>query len=162
MKAAFLKSAASLGVGLWPGAPGTYGSALTAGLAWLWLAAGGGGFKGPWFAVFLLVLALAAVAASQGALNARVFGPGKDPSAVVIDEAAGQMVALWGVVEPGWALLAAFGLFRLFDVWKPFPINVSQRLPGGWGIVVDDILAGLAACGVLRLFVWLWPVFTLN
>ncbi len=74
-----------------------------------------------------------------------------DPGAVVLDETAGQWVALavWNIVHPGslaaGTLAASFVLFRLFDVAKPWPIRALERLPGGWGIVADDVAAGLAA-----------------
>jgi phosphatidylglycerophosphatase A len=68
-----------------------------------------------------------------------------DPSSVVIDEVAGMLVAL--IAAPaglGWAGVL-FLLFRVFDVWKPYPIGRLQDLPGGWGIVADDLLAGVYA-----------------
>lgn len=74
-----------------------------------------------------------------------------DPSAVVLDETVGQWVALavWTWVSPTSLTLAnlaiSFLLFRLFDVVKPWPIRRLERLPGGWGIVADDVAAGLAA-----------------
>ncbi len=74
-----------------------------------------------------------------------------DPGAVVLDETAGQWVALgvWTSVYPGvlaaGTLATSFVLFRLFDLVKPWPIRALERLPGGWGIVADDVAAGLAA-----------------
>jgi phosphatidylglycerophosphatase A len=63
-------------------------------------------------------------------------------------------------VVPVWvALLAGFALFRLFDIAKPLGIARLQRLPGGWGVVVDDLAAALAACATLHLGVWLWSHF---
>ncbi|MCB2185120.1 MAG: phosphatidylglycerophosphatase A [Deltaproteobacteria bacterium] len=145
----------SLGVGLWPGAPGTYGSALTAaavgGLTW----AGGQPLAGVWFWLALaLVTGLALYSVAQ-ALRRRVFGSSHDPGAIVIDEAAGQLVALYGVSGFGWELFLGFLFFRLFDIWKPFPVYQSQSLPGTWGVVTDDLLAGVYALGALRLAAWL-------
>ena len=77
---------------------------------------------------------------------------GHDAHPIVIDELVGQILALMLQPKVWWAMLASFVLFRLFDIWKPFPIGVSQRLPGGWGVVVDDVLAGIYA-GVLALIV---------
>ena len=75
----------------------------------------------------------------------------KDPQFVVIDEVAGQLVALIGV-PLGWkSFLAGFILFRVFDIWKPFPIRRLERLPEGTGIVVDDLGAGLYALVVMHL-----------
>jgi phosphatidylglycerophosphatase A len=69
---------------------------------------------------------------------------GHDAHSIVIDEVAGMLIAVWAVplgTKP-WAVLGiAFVLFRIIDVWKPFPIRQSQRLPGGLGVMVDDILA---------------------
>jgi phosphatidylglycerophosphatase A len=66
-----------------------------------------------------------------------------DPHAVVIDEVTGYLIAVACLPHHWFYPLAAFFLFRLFDIWKPFPINRSQNLPGGWGIMVDDVLAGI-------------------
>lgn len=86
---------------------------------------------------------------------------GHDARPIVIDEVVGMLTTVWGVSlgsRPILALGLAFLLFRLFDIWKPFPINESQRLPGGWGVVVDDLLAGVAANVVLRIGVgWVSP-----
>lgn len=78
-----------------------------------------------------------------------------DPGAVVLDEVAGQWVALLVIVaatagRPRWGIYAlSFFLFRVFDVLKPWPIRALERLPGGLGIVADDLAAGLAA-GLLQ------------
>jgi phosphatidylglycerophosphatase A len=143
-------------VGLLPGPAGTYGSLLTCALAGAWLAAGGAALAGPWYGLALLGAAALAVAISEAALRGRVFGPGHDPGQIVIDEMAGQLVALYGVGSLGWEMLAGFLAFRFFDIAKPWPVGVSQRLPGGWGVVVDDLLAGLYALALVRLLaLWL-------
>jgi phosphatidylglycerophosphatase A len=77
-----------------------------------------------------------------------------DPGPVVLDEVAGQWLALLVLVAAGHTpalaeVLAAFLLFRAFDVLKPWPIRALESLPGGWGIVADDLAAGLAA-GVIE------------
>jgi len=75
----------------------------------------------------------------------------KDPQFVVIDEVAGQLVTLIAV-PLGWkTFLAGFILFRVFDIWKPFPIRRLERLPEGTGIVVDDLGAGLYALAIMHL-----------
>jgi phosphatidylglycerophosphatase A len=72
----------------------------------------------------------------------------EDPGFVVVDEVAGQWIALIGV-RPDWAhALLALALFRLFDIWKPWPVRLLERLPGGWGIMLDDVAAGVLALGV--------------
>ena len=76
-----------------------------------------------------------------------------DPNRVVIDEAAGMLIACFLVPKSfGW-LLAAFVLFRLFDIGKWFPMKQLERLPGGWGIMADDLAAGLIARAIL--FLWM-------
>ena len=73
----------------------------------------------------------------------------KDPQIVVIDEVVGQWIAL-AAVPFGWKqALAAFVLFRLFDITKPGPVRWLEKLPGGWGIVMDDVGAGVLAALVL-------------
>ena len=76
----------------------------------------------------------------------------EDPPRVVVDEVLGQWLTLAGASSLNWkSWLAAFFLFRLFDIWKPTPVNRLEALPGGWGIVADDLMAGLY--GALVLFV---------
>ena len=83
---------------------------------------------------------------------------GHDAHPIVIDEVAGMLVAVLGVNHASGSPLlflgAAFLLFRFFDIVKPTPIRQIQELPGGWGIVADDVLAGVATNLVLRLAVW--------
>ena len=81
---------------------------------------------------------------------ARAYGS-KDPQFVVIDEVAGQLVSLIAVPLAWKTFLAGFILFRVFDIWKPFPIRRLERLPEGTGIVVDDLGAGLYAFAVMHL-----------
>jgi phosphatidylglycerophosphatase A len=70
----------------------------------------------------------------------------KDPGSAVIDEVSGTLIAVGFVLDSGWlAVIAAVLLFRLFDIWKPGPVNTVQNLPGGLGIMADDVLAGFAA-----------------
>ena len=81
---------------------------------------------------------------------------GKDPSVVNIDEAEGMWLSVAFFPQAAaWPWLAvAFLVFRLFDILKPFPANVSQRLPGGFGIMADDLVAGLYTNLVLRMAAW--------
>jgi phosphatidylglycerophosphatase A len=105
-----------------------------------------------------LVLTLGAVWAAERVVKETDL---KDPSFIVIDEWAGIWIALTpllftGIPQPQplslWVarLAVPFLLFRLFDIWKPGAIDSAQRLPGGWGVVMDDVLAGLLA----GLIVW--------
>ncbi|MBU1337651.1 MAG: phosphatidylglycerophosphatase A [Acidobacteria bacterium] len=76
----------------------------------------------------------------------------KDPPEIVIDEVAGQMIPLF-LLKPDWGLLiAAFLLFRAFDIFKPFPVNRAENYPGGWGIMLDDIAAGLYTGILINLY----------
>jgi phosphatidylglycerophosphatase A len=150
--------ATGFGSGLSPVMPGTAGSivglAIGFGLTRL-LASHGSSIE---VALGLLTSGLAV-----GAIGVAVSGPvcraleADDPGCIVIDEISGQLLACAaiplvplksaGSVVAAWA--AAFVLFRLFDILKPGPIRPLQRLPGGWGVVIDDVAAGLAAAVVL-------------
>lgn len=134
--------ASGAGAGYAPKAPGTVGS-----LAALLL--GAAAMTGPrWL---LPLLAAAAALAGLAAIPRAGVAPGADPGWVVIDEVAGQCIALLGLggalTWPG--LLVAFALFRLFDIAKPGPIGWADRQPGAFGIMADDILAGVAAALML-------------
>lgn len=133
------------GCGYSPVAPGTAGS--LGALAPAFLLAGYAGFQ-PWhFAVLAAALTPPAIWAAGRV--ARDCGK-KDPSLVVVDEVAGQWLTLAGATALNWkSWLAAFVLFRLFDIWKPFPVRGFEALPGGLGIVADDLAAGLYGALVL-------------
>lgn len=128
------------GVGYCPVASGTMGSAVAL-LGYLALPLQPGLQLGVIAGLTLVGLWASAVVA------ARVGD--QDPGQVVIDEAAGMLIASFMVPKSiGW-LAAAFVLFRLFDVGKWFPMKQLERLPGGWGIMADDLAAGLLARVVL-------------
>ena len=76
----------------------------------------------------------------------------KDPQQVVFDEAVGILMTLAGVPVHMKSIAAGFILFRIFDIWKPFPIRQIETLPGGLGVMLDDILAGIYANVFLRMF----------
>lgn len=82
---------------------------------------------------------------------------GEDPQFIVIDEWAGMLIALTGLAGHQFGLaLLAFALFRLFDIMKPGPVGQAERLPGAWGVMLDDIVAGLlAALGIQLLLLLL-------
>jgi len=124
-------------IGYFPVAPGTAASAVALLLYLL-------------FPVFQQPSVLAA-----GVLLATLIGvwsggimedaAGEDPSEVTVDEVAGQWLALLALPSGLMPALLAFVFFRLFDILKPGPVDLVQRLPGGWGIMMDDLLAGLLA-----------------
>jgi phosphatidylglycerophosphatase A len=149
----------SFGLGLLPKAPGTWGSL---GPLVVVLGCGHFGIVQDWLIgilIFLLIVS-SIVTVKLAPWYANYFGQ-KDPGQVVSDEVAGMSLALLGMawlepenhVSPAiWVGLAfyAFALCRLFDIWKPWVIDASQHLPAGWGVLVDDILAGVFA-GILVL-----------
>lgn len=136
------------GAGMLPVAPGTAGSLAAAGLLfvlheWLFTA---------WsfnlaLVVIMLLASVAAVALGPWAIGH--FGR-KDPGPFVLDEVAGVCLTMLGLplragVRELWVVLIAFGAFRLFDVWKPPPCPQLERLPAGWGILMDDLMAAVYA-----------------
>jgi phosphatidylglycerophosphatase A len=138
------------GCGLSPIAPGTAGS--LGALLPVWLLHQRFGW-GP--LAWLLAAALLAAPAVWAAQRVAAAAGKKDPSRVVIDEVLGMWVTLAGAATLDFTrLAAAFLLFRLLDVWKPPPARQLERLPGGVGIVADDVAAG--AYGALVLFICEW------
>lgn len=140
-----------LGVaGLAPRAPGTWGTALACLLApFVFLPLSPG-----WRAVLLaLLFVLGGLAASR----AETLLGRKDPGEVVIDELVGVWLVLLPFERPGfWLVLAAFAFFRLFDIAKPWPVRASEDwLPAGFGVMLDDVLAGLWALLCVGLLAWL-------
>lgn len=147
------------GVGLMPLAPGTWGSAAAIPAAWAIHATGG--FAG------LLAATLAVTLTGWWAIAEATRGrDDPDPGEIVIDEVAGQWVALLPVslgatlsgasfpqLWPG--ILAAFVLFRLFDILKPGPVGWADRLHTPLGVMLDDVFAGIAAAAGVTLLAWL-------
>ena len=133
------------GCGYSPAAPGTVGSAAAIGIAIL--IEHYAGWRPLWFAALAVIVSAPAIwAAGATARQAKI----KDPQFVVVDEVVGQWLALAGASALNWkAWLAAFALFRLVDIWKPFPVRQLESLHGGVGIVADDLMAGLYAALVL-------------
>jgi phosphatidylglycerophosphatase A len=129
------------GCGYFPFAPGTVGSAAAVAIAialhYFF------GFAGWHFGVMAAIGFLPAVWAAGVTAEERHT---KDPSVVVVDEVIGQWVSLAGALPFNWkSCLAAFFLFRLFDIWKPAPARQFEALPGGLGINADDVMAGIYA-----------------
>ncbi len=136
------------GVGRLRPGPGTWGSAVSV-LLWAGLAhALSPSLRTPLaISLAVLVTLIGIPAATQMARGSGV----KDPQFVVIDEVAGQLVALIAVPLAWQSFLAGFILFRVFDIVKPPPVRQLERIPEGAGIVVDDLAAGLYALGAVHL-----------
>ena len=133
------------GCGHAPAGPGTAGSLAALAIAWLLVRCAG--WQPLWFVPLVLVATAPAIWAAD--VTARALNL-KDPGVVVVDEVVGQWLALAGARPlnvKSW--LGAFILFRLFDIWKPVPVRNLEKLPGGAGIVADDLMAGLYAALVL-------------
>ena len=127
------------GCGYSPAAPGTAGS--LAGIAIAWILISCAGISPLWLIPLTMVLTPAGIWAAGA--TARDLGR-EDPGMVVIDEVLGQWLTASTIIHPTWqSYVLAFALFRILDITKPFPIRRLERLPGGVGIVADDLLAGV-------------------
>jgi phosphatidylglycerophosphatase A len=133
------------GCGMVPIAPGTMGSI---GAIPLYLLAARGGRPG----VALAAVVVTALGIRAASAVARHLGK-KDPQVVVVDEVAGMLVTMLPMADVSWrAVLFGFAFFRLFDITKPWPTRRFEALPGGWGIVMDDVVAGIfGACAMAGL-----------
>jgi phosphatidylglycerophosphatase A len=128
--------------------PGTWGSLATV-ILWFLASSRITEASRPW-ATVVAAIGVTVVGIPAATVVARASGL-KDPQFVVIDEVAGQLVALIAVPFAWKTFLAGLILFRVFDMWKPFPIRRLERLPEGTGIVVDDLGAGIYALAVVHL-----------
>ena len=163
---------ATCGVGLIPVAPGTWGSAVGVGV-YLALVSGSEkvfnyvvtrgldlspqAFPVVLNTVLLLTILAVSLVGTWAATRAEKLLGKKDPGAVVVDEVAGQLIAFLFVpwLSGRWTVVAGFLAFRLFDIWKPYPVRRLEGLGGGLGIMADDMLAGFYAAAVLSLLVTL-------
>ncbi len=145
---------ATLGpIGHFPKAPGTWGSlASIVAAPWLYLSLPLWGRVAALAAIFLVGIWACA--------RAEVIFDKKDPGCVIIDELFGQWLALlffYGL--PIWYLIVGFGLFRFFDILKPWPVKWAEdAFPGGLGVMLDDGVAGLYAMGFLHLLHYLLSI----
>lgn len=130
------------GCGLSPIAPGTVG---TLGALPLYYAVRGHGPS----AVLLASFVVTAIGIWSSNIVVRSTGI-KDPQRIVIDEAAGVLLSLAAAPMTLRGVIAAVVLFRVFDITKPFPARRAEALPAGWGVVVDDLVAGLWAAVLVR------------
>lgn len=137
-------TATVFGVGFLPGGPGTWASLVTA-LLWYFVARGTHLSGSPLAVVTLIAAAVVMLAGVPAASIVEKESGKEDPGHVVIDEVAGQFVALMLLPAEFRYVLLAFVLFRVFDILKPPPVRQLERLHGGLGIMVDDVAAGVYA-----------------
>ncbi len=137
--------ATGFGSGWIPGMPGTYGSVVGLGFAWCLMR-----LPLPAYLVTLTTLFLVSVWVST---QAEIILQKVDAQVIVIDEVMGVILALAFLPFTWKTAVAGFVLFRLFDIWKPFPISRLQDLPRGWGVMMDDVGAGILANLVLQIAV---------
>jgi phosphatidylglycerophosphatase A len=138
-------------IGLIPGAPGTYASIATT-LAFFLIHQASNRIVPELHLSAICLLATAGTLASAEIERSRGI---EDPQYVVIDEIAGQLIALFLVPVSLTNLILATALFRAFDIWKPYPIRRLEDLPNGVGIMADDLMAGVYANLVVHLVNWL-------
>ena len=133
-----------LKIGYLPIAPGTWGS-LAALVVWFLI------IESTSTITFIAAIIIIFILGVYTSSITEIYLAKKDPSVIVIDEWVGQWIALiflpksliWGIV--------AFVLFRLFDIWKPYPIKTLDKMSGGWGIMLDDVVAGIYALLVINI-----------
>jgi phosphatidylglycerophosphatase A len=149
------KVATFFGIGYLKPGPGTWGS-VAAVLLWAALSFSSHPNPRAQFVVLLVWIVLASAPGVPAATIVERESGRTDPGFVVIDEVIGQWIALLGSPLDWRHGLIALVLFRLFDITKPFPVRQLERLPGGWGIIFDDVAAGLYALGVASLVrIWI-------
>jgi len=138
-----IKSFATVfGGGFLPVAPGTWATAVGVGIAYCL------GNNLPVYTIVVLVL-LALGVITTGIVEKQLNQ--KDPGFLVIDEVVGVMIALWHLPLVWPVMICGFFLFRAFDMFKIYPINKLEALPGGWGIMLDDCMAGAYTNIILRI-----------
>jgi phosphatidylglycerophosphatase A len=161
---------ATCGVGFIPVAPGTWGSAVGVGVfaSVVWVfdlalkrAASDGVAvhelvaRAAFTTTLLLVIAAISLAGTWAATRCEKLLRRKDPGVVVVDEVAGQLITFlfvpWWLVGHVWPIVVGFLVFRVFDIWKPYPINRLEALESGLGVMADDVLAGAYAATLMSL-----------
>jgi len=133
-------------IGYCPVAPGTVASAFAMALLWI--------FK-PDETIILLILLSSLILGTVASEKVAKQANEKDPSYIVIDEFAGYLTAVFFLPMSWQILLAGFVLFRFFDILKPPPVKQTEKIGGGFGIMIDDFLAGLLSNLLIRVFLLL-------
>ena len=168
---------ATFGVGFIPIAPGTWGSAVGVviyfALGWSVynsffrlvnardIQVSGPAFQLTFTAALLIVIVVLCLVGTWAATRTEKLLRRKDPGVVVVDEVAGQLIAFvfvpWG--NWGWPIVAGFIAFRVFDIWKPYPIRRLEALESGLGVMADDVLAGAYAATLMALIISAYTLF---
>ena len=143
---------ATFGVGYLPLIPGTFGSLVGVGIFLLLFTAASASF-----ALVLIAILIITLSGIWAAFRTEELEGRKDPGKVVVDEVAGQMIALLPLtlfsLQPlTRGVIVSFILFRLFDIIKPYPAGRFERLKGGFGIMCDDLVAGVYAAAITSVF----------
>lgn len=138
--------ATGFGSGLSPIAPGTAGTLVGVLICLPFIPL-------PWIARLLFVIALLALSIYVAGQAEKIYET-KDDQRIVIDEIIGLQITMLPVAINVLSLCAGFVLFRIFDIWKPFPVRNLQGFPGGWGVVVDDVAAGIYAATLMWLLMF--------
>ena len=139
-----------LGTGYFPIAPGTMGSLAILIVYWICPEISS-------LQLLLIIFGLSAVGIYTETVTEREMtsklgqNKGSDPGIIVIDEIIGMLIALLFIPKTTFFLITAFVLFRIFDIAKPYPARKMEKLHGGWGIVLDDVVAGIYANIVIQI-----------
>ena len=128
-------------IGMIPGAPGTYASVATALVYYAVFRAGDRILPELHLSALALIAVIGTLVSAQVSKNR----DDEDPSVVVIDEVAGQLAAFLFLPVHIWNLVLGVVFFRIFDIWKPFPVRQMESLKNGVGIMADDLMAGIYA-----------------
>jgi phosphatidylglycerophosphatase A len=147
MRVIYYTLGTGFGLGYSPIAPGTAGSILATLVAFFVIKG-----NAPYLIIATIVVFTVGVIASSYIEKEQEI---KDPSLVVIDEIVGMWISVLIIPHVWWSFLIAFALFRFFDVVKPFPANNLQKLRGGLGIMIDDVIAGVYALASTHLILLL-------
>lgn len=139
------------GIGYLPLAPASFASFIVCVIAWF-------AFHSLWYYVALIVILFCLGVWSSTELESRW---NKDDRKIVIDEVVGMLIALFAVPHKVLFFLVAFLLFRFFDIVKPYPLKRVQELEKGWGVVMDDVVAGMYSSIFLWIFIFVYYRFIL-
>ncbi len=138
------------GSGLAPKAPGTFGTLAAVPLYWALSHLSLGYFTLAVVITFILGIWICGEASKQLGVH--------DHGGIVWDEFVGYWITMWALPNSWPWIIAGFIAFRIFDIAKPWPIGwLDKKVDGGFGIMIDDVVAGLMACGCLHIALWLMP-----